>query len=383
MIKILQTIAGMSTRSGGPSTCTRDLLDGINKIKDIKADLLTVSEPIAGLQNVGYGCDWLKEVPYDYQTPLCLSSNLRKALAISDYDIYHINALWMYVNHITCKIARDKGKPYVLSPHGMLYPTALKIKRWKKLPMLKLWFNRDIMMASCLHATCTEEMKHIREFGYKGPIAIIPNPVVIPKGLECKTTISSRRAIGFLGRINPIKKIENLLYAVKKVADLGIRDFELDIIGKGDDEYEDFLKNEAKRLGLVDRINFVGFLTGDKKYKALSNLRTLFVPSKQENFGMIIPEALICGTPVYASYGTPWSELNEYGCGWWSDNSPDTISNVILEMFSKSDTQLLEMGKNGRKLVLQNYEQHKVTNMMADLYRWILGESPKPIFVYE
>lgn len=383
MIRVLHTIAGMSSRSGGPSTCTRDLLDGINHIQDIEADLLTVLEPADGLQNVGYGSSWLKEVPYDYRTGLCISPNIRRALEASDYDVYHNNALWMYINHITCKTARDKGKPYVLSPHGMLYPTALRIKRWKKIPMLMLWFNHDIMSASCIHATCKEEMEHIRAFGYKGPIAVIPNPVVIPEGIECKSTIVPRKAIGFLGRINPIKKIENLLYAVKIAADRGINDFNVDIIGIGDNEYEGFLKEEAARLGIADRVNFAGFLTGATKYKALSELRALFAPSQQENFGMIIPEALVCGTPVYASLGTPWAELNDYGCGWWLDNSPETIAGVIVDVLSKSDDQLLKMGRNGRRLVLKNYEQHKVAEMMADLYRWIINRHAKPDFIYD
>ena len=58
---------------------------------------------------------------------------------------------------------------------------------------------------------------------------------------------------------------------------------------------------------------------------------------------MIVPEALICGTPVYASLGTPWNELNECHCGWWRDNEPATIANVIKEILSLSNDELLEM----------------------------------------
>lgn len=382
-MKVLHTIAGMSTRSGGPSTCTKDLLIGINDLTDIKADLLTVSEPIGGLQNVGYGSKWLKEVAYDYRTPLCLSVNIRQALELSDYDIYHCNALWMYTNHITCKIARNKKKPYILSPHGMLYPTALRIKRWKKWPMLHLWFNKDIMNASCIHATCKEEMEYVRAFGYKGPIAVIPNPVVIPSNIDPKMAISHRKAIGFLGRINPIKKIENLLYAVAKASVDGFTNFEIDIIGSGDEKYESFLKYEANRLGIGHRVNFLGFISGDEKYRHLTELRTLFVPSEQENFGMIVPEALICGTPVYASLGTPWEELNISNCGWWKDNNPNTIAEIIKIVLTISDEDLIQMGLNGRNLIMQKYEQYSVANKMSQLYKWILGQTEKPKFVYE
>lgn len=379
MLRVLQTINGMSARSGGPSTCTKDLLDGLNKLTDVKADLLTVEDSA----NVGMGSPWLREVPFDYKTPLCWSSNIRRALKQSDYDIYHCNAIWMHSNHLTCSIARKKNKPYVLSPHGMLYPTALRVSSWKKWPMLKLWFYKDIMEASCIHATCAEEMKHVRAFGYKGPIAVIPNPVVIPSDISCKTTIPTRKAIGFLGRLNPIKKIENLLYAVSDLAQSGLNEFEVDIIGSGDENYERFLRNEAHNLGISERVNFLGFLSGINKYEALKQLWGLFVPSEQENFGMIVPEALICGTPVYASTGTPWSELNEYTCGWWAPNDPGSISEVIRELFEKQADELLDMGIQGRTLILEKYEQQKVAHMMGNLYRWLGGEAEKPDFVFD
>lgn len=50
--------------------------------------------------------------------------------------------------------------------------------------MLKLWFDRDIRLASCMHATCEVEYNHIRDFGYKGPVAIIGNPVNVPPFID-------------------------------------------------------------------------------------------------------------------------------------------------------------------------------------------------------
>jgi glycosyltransferase, family 1 len=378
MMRILHTIAGMSSLSGGPSTCTRDLLDGLNSFPDINADLLTVDD----INNIGKDSKWLKEVPNDYCTPLCISSNLKRSLLNSDYDIYHCNALWMYVNHITCSVARNKRKPYVLSPHGMLYPTALKISTWKKKPMLWLWFNEDIHKAACLHATCEEEMRHCRAFGYKGPIAVIPNPVIIPEIVRIKEHIPEEKKIGFIGRLHPIKKVEQLLQGASIAIKNGAPSFEIDIMGSGDKAYEDFLQEEVRRLNLDSVVNFVGFVSGADKYERLSKLHALFVPSSQENFGMIVPEALICGTPVYASTGTPWEELNACNCGWWQDNNPQTIASIILEMFSKRDEELLQMGQNGRQLIEERYAQKKVAAMMNDLYKWILGKGEKPKFVY-
>lgn len=381
-MKVLQTIQGLSASSGGPSTCTRDLLEGLGDL-GVSVHLLTTESADSREPNLGKGSDWLIEVPNDYKTPLAFSANLQRALAESDYDIYHTNGLWMYSNHITCKMARAKKKPYIISPHGMLYPSALAIKRWKKWPMLKLWFNKDVHNATCLHATCKQEMEHCKTFGYKGPIAVIPNPVVFSKGVEVVINKpKGRRQIGFLGRLHPIKKVENLIYALALLSKEKQSGLSLQIMGKYDDCYEEFLKTEVKRLGLDDCVEFVGFVSGEDKYDRLSRLWALMVPSIQENFGMIVPEALICGTPVYASLGTPWGELNEYQCGWWKDNEPQTIAKVMLEILSMSEADAVAMGARGRKLMEEEYEQHKVAGMMNDLYKWVVGECAKPDFVY-
>lgn len=383
-MKTLQTISGLSAKLGGPSTCTLDLLNGLYDIH-AGVDLLTVSSP----DILGAGSPWLKLEPCDYKTPLGISKNIKRALLESDYDLYHANTLWSYTTHETCKVARAKRKPYVISPHGMLYPTALAIKRWKKIPMLNLWFNKDIMQASCLHATCQQEAKYCRQFGYKGPIAVIPNAVVFPKWVDLKgedlglRDDKSRRQIGFLGRLHPIKKVESVLYALSYIAEDIRKGINFQIMGKYDDQYEQWLKDEVRRLGLEDCVEFVGFVSGKEKYDRLSKLSVLMVPSTQENFGMIVPEALICGTPVYASLGTPWEELKEWEAGWWLDNSPEIIAKVIQDILSKSDAELRAMGAKGRKLIEEKYEQHKVARMMVELYKWINGEGQKPKFVYD
>lgn len=383
-MKVLMTIPGLSARSGGPSTCTLDMMEGLYAIR-AHVELLTVSSE----DILGKGRPWLKEVPNDYKTPFVISRNIQKCLWQSSHDIYHANALWMGSTHDTCRIARKLRKPYIISPHGMLYPTALAVKSWKKKILLNLWYYKDINSAACLHATCQQEADYCRQFGYKGPIAVIPNAVVFPEGIELKKNnyrdSKGRRQIGFLGRLHPIKKVENVIYALYKLPDEQKSQISLLIMGKYDDQYEQWLKDEVKRLGLEETVEFVGFVSGKEKYERLSRLSALMVPSAQENFGMIVPEALICGTPVYASLGTPWGELNDCDAGWWKDNVPETIAEVIKEILSKSDEELLEMGKNGRRLIEQKYEQHKVAGMMKELYEWVvevnMDKEKKPKFV--
>ena len=389
-MKVLQSIPFMLASQGGPSTCTCDLLQGLYD-NGANVDLLTSKCSNPKDRNLGEGSQWLKEVNMDYRTPLALSNATGKYLRETEYDIYHANTLWLYPVHAVCAYARKVGKPYVLSTHGMLYPTALAVSSWKKKLMGAMWYNKDIMQADCLHATCMAELEYNRMYGYKGPIAVIPNPVVFPKfvgespAICSKVSTNDKRTIGFLGRLHPIKKVENIIYAMNLLEPELRNKVKLDVMGKFDDRYEQWLKDEVKRLGQEDNVEFVGFVSGEEKYQRLQRLSALMVPSAQENFGMIVPEALICETPVYASLGTPWSELNDCHCGWWKNNEPETIAGVIREILSLSDDQLCEMGRNGRRLMEEKYEQHKVAAMMQQLYDWIgngMKTEHKPDFVF-
>ena len=389
-MKVLQSIPFMLASQGGPSTCTCDLLQGLYD-NGSNVDLLTSKCYNPKDRNLGEGSQWLKEVKMDYRTPLALSKTTDKFLRDTEYDIYHANTLWLYPVHAVCAYARKVRKPYVLSTHGMLYPTALAVSRWKKRLMGTMWYNKDIMQADCLHATCMAELEHNRKWGYKGPIAVIPNPVVFHKFVNDNQDTSlnvltnGKRTIGFLGRLHPIKKVENIIYALNLLEPEFRNKVKLDVMGKFDDKYELWLKEEVKRLGLEDSVEFVGFVSGKEKYERLKKLSALMVPSAQENFGMIVPESLICETPVYASLGTPWSELNECRCGWWRDNEPKTIAGVIKEILSMSDEDLRSMGRNGRRLMEEKYEQHKVAAMMQQLYDWIgngMKAEQRPDFVF-
>lgn len=385
-MKVLQTIGGFGAKSGGTSTCTYDLLSAMHTLKpEPKIDLLTPTVKATDDRLMGDGEEWIKAVGNDYRTPVAYSKNMTRFLRESDYDVYHTNGMWMHINHETCAAARRKGKPYVITPHGMLYPETLARSVWKKWIVKKLWFNRDIREASCFHATCEEEMQHLRTFGYRGPVAIIGNPVGVPAytdDLIYKRNYKQNNVltIGFLGRLHPRKKVHHILVGM---AESNLSNVRLLIMGQGSAEYEQYLHSEVNRLRLNDRVEFLGFVRGREKFERLASLDALFVPSDMENFGMIIPEALIVGTPVMASLGTPWRALNEQQCGWWRDNSPSTIAEIINNLATIPAEELHAMGYRGREYVLRTYAAEKVARQMLDLYKWLAGETPKPEFVYE
>lgn len=182
-MNILQSIAGFGKLYGGIATCTYDLISTMHRI-GCPVDLLTLEVKNPNDTLMGDNDVWIKALPNDAITPYEYSDGVRKFMNDNEYDLYHTNGLWMYCNHITCAIARTKGKPYIITPHGMLYSAALKRSYWKKWSLLHLAFRNDINKADCIHVTCKTEMKYVRDFGYKGNIAIIPNPANLPDYLN-------------------------------------------------------------------------------------------------------------------------------------------------------------------------------------------------------
>ena len=153
------------------------------------------------------------------------------------------------------------------------------------------------------------------------------------------------------------------------------------IIGDGDDSYIEQLKLLIKNKK-VDNIFFTGFLTGKAQEAMMQQLSYLVLPSKSENFGMVVTEALARQIPVIASKGTPWKELNTHRCGWWIDSDLASLSNALEAALNLDETQRLEMGKNGRALVENKYSKEAVSKMMITFYKWILSETKElPPFV--
>ena len=380
MIQILQTIAGFGAKSGGTSTCTYDLVAALNHMK-CSTDVLTLQPTDLTDCLMGMGEQWIKALSPDGKTPFGYSRNLVNYLNQTNYDLYHTNGLWMYCNHITCSVARKKCKPYIITPHGMLYPQALARSAWKKRLMMRLCFDKDIREANCIHATCMQEMKYYRDLGYQNPVAVIANPVPIPDYINEIRPQRNKNRIGFLGRLHPRKNVRGLIEAWARLGKV-TQNAELYIMGKGDESYEADLKRLVQTLGLTNVV-FAGFVNGREKFEELASLSALFVPSDFENFGMIITEALIMRTPVMASLGTPWEELNTHHCGWWVNNDLKTVTQIIEIALSLSEDEREVMGENGKKLVIEKYSDIQVASQMKQLYEWLIYGGTKPEFVYE
>ena len=141
------------------------------------------------------------------------------------------------------------------------------------------------------------------------------------------------------------------------------------IAGNGTTNYNKQLRALVKELNLISAIDFVGFVEGDRK-TALYRAADIFVlPTSQENFGLVLPEAMACSVPVITTKGVDiWPELEESGGAIIIDDDIESITNAIQLLLSDDEKKSM-MGQSGRKWVDSVFSGDAIVNRYIDLYR--------------
>ena len=296
----------------------------------------------------------------------------------ADYDLVHIHGIWLPICHAAVTAAREVGKPVVVAPRGMLEPWALGHKWLKKRIAWVAYQRRDLAGAALLQATAQSEAQEIRRLGIRTPVAIVPNGMALPPILSKRRTSRGRRIL-FLSRIHPKKGLENLLNAV--AANRGLlnaRGWKLVVAGYDEGGYVKHLEEIRHRLGLEPLVTFRGPVEGAAKWRLYRASDLFVLPSYSENFGMVVAEALACGLPVITTRGTPWSELQKYGCGWWVPVGVKPLAVALGRALVLPRSTLAKMGARGRQLVKRRYSWDILGQRMRDAYGWVLHGGPKP-----
>jgi glycosyltransferase involved in cell wall biosynthesis len=176
------------------------------------------------------------------------------------------------------------------------------------------------------------------------------------------------RQVLYLGRLHPLKGLEILLDAWATVTRPGAAagPWELVIAGPDEQGTRARLEAQARTLGLTN-LTFPGPLYGEAKRRALAEADLFALPSRTENFGIAVAEALAAGLPVITTKGTPWSEI-EGSCGWWVDANAGSIAQALAAAMRLSDAERAAMGARGRELVAAKYQWDAVGRAMAGLY---------------
>jgi glycosyltransferase involved in cell wall biosynthesis len=385
-LKIVYTIADLQPESGGPSRSVSALATAVaeqgNEAEVIALEYgrakLTPRIPEKPVQTTFVPCRGALAGKLKWSSRFKVT--LRDRCQSEGNLILHDNGLWLSTNHTAAVVSRELKIPLIVSSRGMLTQWALQHKSWKKRLSWQLYQRRDLKSAQLLHATSAAEATDYRAAGLTQPIAVLPNGVELTAGLresEVGNRKSEVRTLLFLGRIHPIKGLVNLVAAWKTV-NWKLDKWRVVIAGGGEPSHVADLKAEIASRMVESDFEFVGPVEGKAKWDLYRSADLFVLPSHSENFGIVIAEALACGVPVIASRGTPWAELETHRCGWWVDNRPETLVAVLRDAMGRTDVERQEMGRRGRELVTNTYSWNGIAKQMSAVYRWMLGQGPKP-----
>lgn len=290
-------------------------------------------------------------------------------------DVVHVNGCWLLQCSWTIFWAKAKGYKVILSPHGMLEPWDIRKNYWtKKLPALLLYQRRSITVSDLLIATAETERQNLQKLGYNDRVEIVPNGIVV-NGIDTKNDWQERKHILFLALYRKNKGIDLLMEAAAKLKDK-LQGWKITIAGLESDYTVDNLKAMARQYGVEENVEVIGGLFGENKWNAYRSADVFVLPTLNENFGIVIAESYLCGTPVITTKGAPWALIAEHNCGWWVDRTVNCIVNAMEEFLKTSVDERKRMGLTGRNVVIERFASNKVAENMMEKYKQLALSSP-------
>jgi glycosyltransferase involved in cell wall biosynthesis len=352
------------------------------------------------------------------------SPELKPALLDGGFDLAHIHGIWQYPSIAVDAWHKQTRRPYVISPHGMLDPWALRNAAGKKRIALFAYEGHHLKHAACLRALCESEGRAIRAFGLTNPIAIIPNGIDLPSSDGSAKLIvdnplrtlkaDGRKVLLYLGRIHPKKGLVNLLKAWAEVQNPVVSgpavrsqscEWILAIAGWDQGGHEAELKQLATQLGIHwadvraqrartgERLSetfqpltfdlqrpallvFLGPRFNEAKAACYTNCDAFVLPSFSEGLPMAVLEAWAYGKPVLMTHECNLPEGFASEAALRIAPSAEGVEAGLRDLFAMNDASRLARGANGRAMVATRFTWPKIARDIRSVYDWLLGGGP-------
>jgi poly(glycerol-phosphate) alpha-glucosyltransferase len=300
-------------------------------------------------------------------------------------SLLHANGLWMYPSLASLRWSRRAGRPYLVSPHGMLDPWAVSHAAWKK-RLVGWWFeDAHLARAACLHALTRAEARAIRAYGLSNPICVVPHGVDLPNATMpagppwAGEADKDRKILLFLGRLHPKKGLENLLAAWRDVRSAaGARDWMLVIAGWDQGGHARQLERMAEEHGTGDTLRFVGPRFGDDKAASFACADAFVLPSLSEGLPVAVLEAWSYGLPVLMTGACNLPDGFAAGAALSIGTDRAALAAGLRRLFALSDAERRDMGARGQALVRERFTWASVGAQMSAVYQWVLGGGAPP-----
>jgi glycosyltransferase involved in cell wall biosynthesis len=273
-------------------------------------------------------------------------------------DIIYLNSLfsvkYSFMILLVLKFVLRSKIKIVLCPRGELNQSALNYSKFKKKSFLSIFKVLGLHRFVFWQATNLRELNQVDKiFGIKKNVLLAPNLTWgVNDGIRLSDLGKSARELKiiFVARINDLKNLKLLLKVISK------RNWnvQLDIAGPIDEkEYWEKCQEVIAQMDTAVSVNYLGEIENIDILDTIANYHCLCLPTRGENFGQVIYEALSIGRPVIISDQTPWINLESVKAGFDVDITSETgLDHALQEMYHFNEEQWLDFCEGA--LILAN-----------------------------
>jgi glycosyltransferase involved in cell wall biosynthesis len=375
-VRVLHVAHSIANSYGGPTQSLKGFLAAA-EFAGAKASVVTQScaaDDSAGIEKVA---EDVHEFRAFGSNAFSVSPGLLRWLNnnVANYDVVHVHGLFNPISSLGARTCIRRGVPTVIRPFGTLSMYTFAHRRQK---LKQAWFNlverNNLRSASAIHFTTEAERdeaaRHGLEFGERAHI--VPPPVLLA---DVDTNpIRRENVVLFLSRLHPVKNIEALIAAWLIVASERAG-WKLVIAGSGDPGYEAIIRTLAASSEAGRSIEVTGFVTGTPKDRILSTASVFVLPSRHENFGVAVLEAIGAGIPVVI---TPEVQLAPFvvshALGIVSSPDAPLLAAAIIQAIDDEDLRA-RVARTGRNLVQGYFGPEAIGQRLMSMYASAIAQS--------
>ena len=164
-----------------------------------------------------------------------------------------------------------------------------------------------------------------------------------------------------MGRIHPKKGCDLVIQAFAAIL-ASDSDWHLVIAGPDQVGWRAELVDLAKRHGISHRITWAGMIRENLKWGALRSAEAFFLPSHQENFGIVVAEALACRVPVLISDRVNiWREIQADGAGLVAHDTIDGACSLLRGWTTMHDRERAMMRERASDCFQRRFEARQAS----------------------
>jgi glycosyltransferase involved in cell wall biosynthesis len=300
---------------------------------------------------------------------------------VHKYDAVIVNSIWNYASFGARRALTGGAVPYFVFTHGMLDPWFRKTYPLKTaLKQLSWWISEGPLLNGARAVLFTTEDEralarnafwpyHPREavVGF-GTADVAGNSKEQIAAFRAKLPqLGERRFLLFLSRIHEKKGCDLLVEAFARQA-AQHPDLDLVIAGPDHGGLIRKLTDMARHLGIEERVHWPGMLAGDPKWGAFQACEAFILPSHQENFGIVVAEAMACARPVLITNKVNiWREVEAGAGGLVENDDLNGVEGLIKRFLALPEAARDAMGRAARTTFLKSFLFENNVTTLIDL----------------